>query len=144
MIALIIKGFLFAGLLMYAAATDIKRREIDDWVWVTILIVSLIGTGGSFWGAVITALPFFIPALVKSGSIGGGDVKLMLACGAVLGVWGGLGQIIIALSLVTLFAFGIFIRKGFTACKKTTIPLAPFLCVGGIVAFIIKLWEVSN
>jgi len=134
---MIIKCLLFAVLLFYAAVTDIKRREINDWVCISILIVSLIGTGGSFWGAVITALPFFIPALVKDGSIGGGDVKLMFACGAVLGIWGGLAQIIFALTLVVLFSIGISLKKGLIACKKTAIPLAPFLCAGGIVSFII-------
>jgi leader peptidase (prepilin peptidase)/N-methyltransferase len=138
MIAVIIKGLLFAALLIYAAYTDIKRREIDDWVCVSVLIVSLIGTGGSFWGAVITALPFFIPALIKGGSIGGGDVKLMFACGAVLGVWGGMGQTVIALLFVAVFALSISITKGLKACKKTAVPLAPFLCAGGIFVYTIK------
>ena len=137
MIIAVIKGLLFASLLVYAAATDIKRREIDNFVPVSIIIVSLIGTGGSFWGAVITVLPFFIPALVKGGSIGGGDIKLMFACGAVLGVWGGIGQTVIALSLVAVFSIAILFYKGCTACKKTAIPLAPFLCAGGIVSYII-------
>jgi leader peptidase (prepilin peptidase)/N-methyltransferase len=136
-ITIIIKGLLFAALLIYAAYSDIKRREVDEWVSISILIVSLIGTGGSFWGAVLTALPFFIPALLKSGSIGGGDIKLMFACGAVLGVWGGLGQTVIALTLVAVFSLGMLITKGFTAYKKTAIPLAPFLCAGGILSFIL-------
>jgi len=137
MIITIIKGLLFAALLVYAAVSDIKRREVDNWVCVAVLIVGLIGSGGSFWGAVITALPFFIPALFKGGGMGGGDVKLMFACGAVLGVWGGLIQTVLALSLAGVFSFGILFKKGFTACKKTAIPLAPFLCAGGIAAYII-------
>jgi len=136
MIITIIKGLLFAFLLVYAAISDIKRREVDDWVWVSILIVSLIGSGGSFLGAVITALPFFFPAFLKGG-IGGGDVKLMLACGAMLGIWGGLMQTVLALTLAAVFALGILIKKGFAACKKTAIPLAPFLCAGGILSYII-------
>lgn len=137
MIAVILKGALFSALLIYSAVTDIRRREVDDWVCVAILVVSLIGPGGSFWGAVIAALPFFIPALIKGGSIGGGDVKLMFACGAVLGVWGGLGQVVIALSVVAVFSLGVLLTKGITACKKTAIPLAPFLCAGGIASYII-------
>lgn len=134
---IIIKGLLFSALLVYASVTDIKRREIDDWVWVSILIVSLIGTGGSFWGAAVTALPFLIPALIKSGAIGGGDIKLMFACGAVLGVWGGLAQTVIALLLVTLISCVILLKKGHKAFKNTAIPLAPFLCAGGICSFVI-------
>ena len=133
----IFKGLLFTSLLIYAAVTDMKRREIDGWVCLSILIVSLIGSDGSFWGAVITALPFLIPALIKSGSIGGGDVKLMFACGAVLGVWGGLLQTILALLLAAAFSLRILLKKGFALYKKTAIPLAPFLCAGGVVAFII-------
>ena len=136
-ITAIIKGLLFSGLLVYAAVSDIKRREVDDWVSISILIVSLIGSGGSFMGAVITALPFFIPALVKGGSIEGGDVKLMFACGAILGVWGGMAQTITGLFIAALFGLSILITKGKKAYKKTRIPLAPFLCAGGILSYII-------
>ena len=137
MTTLIIKGTLFAALLIYAAVTDIKRREVDDWVCVSILIVSLIGTGGSFWGAVFTALPFFIPAMLKGGSIGGGDVKLKFACGSVLGVWGGTLQTVLALLPVVLVMLAVILTKGRKACNKTAIPLAPFMCAGGIASYII-------
>jgi leader peptidase (prepilin peptidase)/N-methyltransferase len=63
----------------------------------------------------------------------------MFACGAVLGVWGGLLHIVLALSLAAVFAFGIFIKKGFNACKKSAIPLAPFLCAGGVMAYAITM-----
>ena len=136
MIITIFKGLLFAFLLVYAAVSDMKRREVDDWVWVSILIVSLVGSGGSFLGAVITALPFFIAAVFPNDRMGGGDFKLMFACGAVLGVWGGIAQIIIGLSLGVLVS-GIYCLLTKRNPKETAIPLAPFLCAGGIAAFII-------
>ncbi|MDR1320669.1 MAG: A24 family peptidase [Gracilibacteraceae bacterium] len=132
----VVKGVVFAALLIRAAATDIKRREIDDWLCASILALSLAGPGGSLWGAALTALPFFIPALVKPGSIGGGDIKLMFACGAVLGVWGGLLQAALALSLIALFALITSLKKGFSA-GKIALPLAPFFCTGGIASYII-------
>ena len=135
MIVTIIKGLLFTALLVYAAVTDIRRREIDDWVCVSVLIVSLIGTGGSFGGAVITALPFFIPAILKSGSVGGGDIKLMFACGAVLSIWGGITQIVVGLSFAVLYGLILRISKGYKL-KETQIPLAPFLCAGGIAGYL--------
>lgn len=134
---MIIKGLLFTSLLIYASYTDIKKREIDNCVCVTILVVSLIGNNGSFWGLVLTALPFLIPALIKGDSIGGGDVKLMGACGAVLGVWGGVAQTVIALLIASVYGLLIIISKGCKAYKQKQIPLAPFLCVGGICSFII-------
>ena len=114
----IIKGIFFSALLIYAAVTDIKRREIENFAPVSILIVSLIGTGGSFGGAVTTMLPFFIPAALKTENVGGGDIKLMFACGAVLGVWGGMAQIIAGLALAALYGLFLLIVKGYTAYKK--------------------------
>ena len=134
MTIIVIKGLLFAALLVHAAYTDIKWRQIDNRVWIGIIIVSIIEADGSLSGAILTALPFFMPAVIKQGSIGGGDVKLMFACGSVLGVWGGLAQTIIGLSAAAVFSISII---GWKACKETTIPLAPFLCAGGIVSYII-------
>jgi leader peptidase (prepilin peptidase)/N-methyltransferase len=135
LIASAVKGLLFAALLVCAAVTDIRRREIDDWVWVSILAVSMIGAGVSLLGAVTTALPYFIPMCMKKGAMGGGDVKLMFACGAVLGTWGGGVQSILGLSLVVLFSLGVLFRKGLAAARKTPLPLAPFLCIGGIASY---------
>ena len=137
MIAVIIQGILFSALLIYATATDIKKREIDNSVCVLILIVSLIANNGSFWGLLLTGLPFFIPAYLKSGSIGGGDIKLLGACGAVLGVRGGILQTLIGLSLASIYGLFVLITKGCKAYKQQQIPLAPFLCVGGICSFLI-------
>ncbi|MCL2253587.1 MAG: A24 family peptidase [Lachnospiraceae bacterium] len=143
---IIIKGLLFSSLLIIASITDIKRREIDNFIPVSILVISLIGYGGSFSGAMITALPFFIPAIGKDNSIGGGDVKIMFACGALLGIGGGFLQTVIALPLALLFSLGIVIKKRYNPPgnretlkpeKRIVIPLAPFLCVGGILSYII-------
>jgi leader peptidase (prepilin peptidase)/N-methyltransferase len=133
MTVVILKGVMFAALLICAAVTDIKHREVDGWVCAAILIVSLIGSGGSFWGAVTAALPFFIASVFSDNRMGGGDIKLMFACGAVLGVCGGLLQSILGLSLAALFSLGAILQK---RAAKTAIPLAPFLCAGGIAAFI--------
>jgi leader peptidase (prepilin peptidase)/N-methyltransferase len=95
----------------------------------------LIGTGGSFGGAVLTALPYYIAAFF-SNRMGSGDIKLMFACGAVLGIWGGAAQTIIGLSFAGLFGLLLKFTKGQKA-KETSLPLAPFLCAGGIASYIL-------
>jgi leader peptidase (prepilin peptidase)/N-methyltransferase len=82
------------------------------------------------------ALLLALPAWVRPGSVGMGDVKLA----ALLGF--GLGQAVItALFLGSLAAvpvsLWILARRGLEA-RKATIPLGPFLAAGGILAMFIS------
>ena len=108
---LIVKGSLFAALLITAAVWDMRKRQIPDGIPLVILPVGIIGlsfTGllSSLIGAILTALPYFLASvLVKKKdrlAVGGGDVKLMAGCRFILGVWGGILQSILALSLAVL------------------------------------------
>jgi Flp pilus assembly protein protease CpaA len=70
----------------YAAYTDIKRREIDDWVSVAILVysilVDLILRRETFILSFFCAFTIFISLYLVyliAKSIGGGDVKLLTA-----------------------------------------------------------------
>ncbi len=134
---IIFQGFVFLILLLIASITDLKRREIDNFICVGILIVALIHNG-SFLGVFTTSLPFFIFALIDENGVGGGDIKLLGACGGVLGVVGGMYQIVISLSLVVLYSLLILILKGKKEYKNLRVPLAPFLCVGGTLSFIFE------
>lgn len=85
--------------------------------------------------AVGAAVVLGLPAFVRPGSIGMGDVKLAFLLGA------GLGQAVItALFLGSLAAvpaaLWILARRGFDA-RKETIPLGPFLAAGGILALFV-------
>jgi leader peptidase (prepilin peptidase) / N-methyltransferase len=81
------------------------------------------------------ALVMAIPAFVRPGSIGMGDVKLALLIGF------GLGQAVIsALFLGSLasvpVALWILAKRG-SAGRKETIPLGPFLAAGAILALFV-------
>jgi prepilin peptidase CpaA len=79
-----------AGLI--ACGFDLKWRKIPNWLTISALILGLGGHAvfgwesgaGALWGCltglVLLAIPFI------AGGIGGGDVKLMMALGAFLGV----------------------------------------------------------
>ena len=136
------KGILLTVFLMMAAAWDMKNREIPDFIPISIIAVGLIGITlsalpAAICGLIITALPYFVAAVaVRRGSfaIGGGDIKLMAACGFVLGIWGGVLQSMVSLTLVVIAgAVVAAVRK--KKFSEVQIPLAPCFCAGGILSF---------
>lgn len=139
----LVKGLLFTSLLVIASIHDIRTREVPNW-----LPLALIGSGllqlqliPALIGLVSTGLPYLLAAVITNGKIGGGDMKLMAACGFVLGPIGGLLQSIIGLTFVLLFAIGIAFRSGLQTAKQTALPLVPFLAAGGLLTFIRLYWS---
>lgn len=120
-----------------------KKREIPDLIPLALLPVGCIGITvytlpAALLGAAVTALPYFIAAVaVKRGgfAIGGGDIKLMVGCGFVLGVWCGIVQSIAALTAAVLAgAIAAVVKK--KKYREIQIPLAPCFCAGGILAYL--------
>src|SRR5512141_6506 len=76
-----------------AAVSDLCWRRIPRWLTTATLVVGLAYQAwhGGFWAALLAAFLGFSIGLLffRMGAIGGGDVKLMAALGAVLGltVW---------------------------------------------------------
>lgn len=130
---LIIKGYIFALALIMAAYHDADTKEISDAVHMLILLTALIRLQpvNAIAGLTITMVPFLIVALLKEGSIGGGDVKLMGACGFLLGVPGGL--LASAVGLALAIVVNLVLRKG----KTESFALAPYLAVGSFAAYLI-------
>lgn len=144
--AAILKGLLFFVLLTVAACRDLKVREIPNWIPFLLLCTGFIGIHplNSCLGLVLTGLPYFLAAvLVRRGDgIGGGDWKLMSACGFVLGVWGGILQSVISLTLAVLSGCAAaLVRK--KAIKEIRLPLAPFFCAGGILTFAVLTFSAA-
>lgn len=125
-----------AGFLGYGAWTDLRRREIPEWVpWV----IGLGGFGYNLasshgWGAIlglaiggVTLLPWLLNYL------GGGDVKLFMALGLAL------GPAVLVLMGLTLVLAGLIGLVGLVRHKASfAMPLAPvmwlslFLFWGGL------------
>lgn len=127
---LMVKGCLFAMLLIVASYIDIKTRTIPDWIHVLIMLVALIDIDwvDSLIGFALVPLPFFIMACVKEGSIGGGDVKLVGACGFYFGFIDGIQGI--TLSLIIVITTMIFYITKDTLNKLDGFPFAPYLTIG--------------
>lgn len=142
----ILKGLFFSVLLTVAAYRDLKTREIPDRIPVLLLCTGFIGIHplDSCLGLVLTGLPYFLAAVLvrHGGGIGGGDWKLMSACGFVLGVWGGILQSVISLTLAVLAGCAAaLIRK--KPIKEIRLPLAPFFCAGGILSYAVLTFSAA-
>ena len=143
------KGALFSALLLTAAVWDIRRREIPDWIPLFIFLTGIpqMNPPDAFSGLVLTGLPYLLAAVLsykgEDFSIGGGDIKLMAACGFILGVWGGILQSIAALTLSLAVGIGICIYRGSKKLNTVTLPLAPFFCAGGIFSYCALLFSAA-
>ena len=136
MTPLIVKGALFGLLLLSAAVWDMRSREIPNLIPALLLLCGLIGFRPAASAAGLFLVFLLTAVLIKRDgfAIGGGDVKLMGACGFVLGVWPGLIQTVLSLSLAVL--------AGLVECclqkrplSMVRLPLAPFFCFGGVSAY---------
>lgn len=136
---ILFKSIIFSLALSYGAYRDIRTREIPDAVPLILFVTGCIGFSPLFSiaGVLITGLPFLIAALRSSNAMGGGDIKLMAACGFVLGPWGGILQTVFGLTLALLFTLIRAIFQGKKIERKEQIPLAPFLGAGGILSYLI-------
>jgi len=134
----------FVAVLAILAAIDLEHGVIPNRILVPAGCALLIAQIAFFphqaaeWilAGLGAGLVLLIPALVKRGALGMGDVKL----GTFLGV--GLGKAVIGgLLLGSLaavpFALAILVRHG-TAGRKERIPLGPFLAVGGLLALLLS------
>lgn len=130
----IVQLAIFSMILIYAAIIDLKTRIIPDHIPVLIILIRLIDMEhiSPVLGLVLVPLPYFIMALLKENSIGGGDIKLMGACGFYLGLQAGYVASILGLlfAIITHLACGVISNKK----MNKSIPLAPYLGTGCLIA----------
>lgn len=123
-----LRDILLCHMLILAGAADIATREIPDRFHLLIVLTGLIGFRpvSALSGFLLVPLPFLIAAL-KTGKIGGGDVKLMAASGFALGVFDGFRMMFWGLLTALLWHL---IVDG----EKDSLPLVPFLAFGCFVS----------
>jgi leader peptidase (prepilin peptidase) / N-methyltransferase len=134
---LIMKGFLFALLLILAGYIDQKTHEIPNELCVLILLdgLILISPVRALIGLFVVSLPMLILGVVLKGGVGGGDIKLMAACGVVLGPMGVMEGVLISSMLLLLFLLIRLIRiKQFSKMNA----MAPYFAVGCFIAYLLE------
>jgi leader peptidase (prepilin peptidase)/N-methyltransferase len=129
---------IFAVVLVVLAVVDYRTRRLPNvivlptaaFVLVAQIVLEPQRALEYLAAAAGASLFLLVPALLKPEGLGMGDVKLALLLGAAL------GRSVVAALLIGLVAAGlvgaaILIRSGWSA-RKTTIPLGPFLALGGL------------
>ncbi len=135
----LIQGVILCLILLYAANSDIRTREVADGISVMTAITALIGTEFTdipmmFLSAILITLPQLLIAVLKPNCYGGADIKLMATCAFMLGVWKGLFAII---GLLLAVICTLIIRKVLKKNVKESFALIPYLAVGSMLAFFI-------
>lgn len=125
----IVKGCLFIQLLIYAGYRDQRTREIPDWLPICVALCGLINfnPADSLLGALAVFTVLMIPTLLFD-SFGGGDIKLLTACGFTLGIPGAMIASVLSLSLFSI----VHLNKSH---RSSRYPLAPFIAVGCFLTF---------
>ena len=100
---MVIKGFLFAQVLIFAGFYDTKVKIIPDTVHFLIIAISIININPvhAIAGLLAGFLPFLLVGIV-CGGIGGADIKLMGASGLVLGCWGVMAASVLGLTIALI------------------------------------------
>jgi len=130
-------------LLLVASLWDIRKRIIPDELVSLILCAGMLAFTPIKLAGLLLGLPLLIAAINKEGGMGGGDIKLTASCGFVLGLSAGCEGLIMGLSAALLYHLIIqSIRKlkhmNAPATGKVLLPLAPFLSVGFLIAYLIN------
>lgn len=121
-------------ILIWATYTDIKSRVIPDkliFIGLCYYLVLRIGYADQPYfhyllGMIAGASILYVCALIRPGSFGGGDIKLLAVVGAALGWQESLIFLCLLLGLAWVFAI---VRLIISRNNKRQIPLAPFFLI---------------
>lgn len=135
--ASVLQGTLFLIGLMSAAWTDLRRRQIYDLSGIVIAGAGLISFSPAHLLGLLLSVPFLLAS--NRGRGGMGDAFLIAASGFLLGFLRGVAGLVLALLLYCLFYLVVVIVRTLRGAERPpeSYPLAPFLAVGFITAYII-------
>lgn len=128
----------FFTVLSLAAIFDLCKREIPDCLSILLICSSLLTEDGIMIGGIAPALLLMVVG-ITTGGIGGGDIKVVAACGLVTGLWKTFTGLFISLCLLLLFHLGKSVymkinKKKKIAEKEQAYPLVPFMLLGMLIS----------
>lgn len=137
----LIAALLFISMLVIITVSDIAYMLIPDKILlfflVPLVVVRIFSPLNPWWdsivGAVIGFGLLFLIALLSKGGMGGGDIKLFLVIGVVLGVTDTLLTLFLASVIGTVI--GTFALKKANKGRKTPIPFGPSIAIAAILAY---------
>ncbi len=131
---------LFFAILIVVSFIDYDTMHVPDRMHVFIICLALVKMAiypknilFMLVGAVIISIPMLIIALITNG-FGGADIKLMAACGLLLGAKSIVVAFVVAVFLMGSFGVVLVIRKLlFKRNYNSKIPFCPALSFGCII-----------
>jgi prepilin signal peptidase PulO-like enzyme (type II secretory pathway) len=146
--------FIFS-LLIVISVYDLRHKIIPDKLVFLFIIISFLsifinysGFGHFFVLPTITdliagpilSIPFVFLWLFSKGKLMGlGDGKLILGIGWLLGLYTGLGAVILSFWIGTIISLSIMYLSKKKMNMKTEIPFAPFLIISTLIVFLFSL-----
>lgn len=130
---------LFICILAVVTFQDIAGMEIENWCHAAIAALAFVSVhcfgsptiSSCIVGAFCVSVPMLLITLLSKGAFGGGDIKLMAACGIFLG-----REVIVISAVIALFlggAYSLFLLAAGRAGRRTSFAFGPFLCLGMVV-----------
>ena len=134
----------------FIIAVDCRTKRIPNWTCLFVFVSGLFlefvfrgwtGLGAALIGGLLGFVAFLIPYL--RGGMGGGDVKLMAAFGALLGGWKPTFIAILVTGIVggVLASLYLLYKAASRSKPEDSLPYGPAICIGSIIALI---FEASN
>jgi leader peptidase (prepilin peptidase)/N-methyltransferase len=134
--------FVFFELLMVISFVDYDTMQIPDKFVITAFLIGIL----SFFcmpelsliermvGIFIISVPMLLLVILIPGAFGGGDIKLMGACGILLGWKLELVATVIAIVIAGVYAIGLLCQR--KKKMQEHFAFGPFLCMGIVIAIL--------
>lgn len=135
------KALVMTVILIIISVIDLRHRIIPDFMVAIALVIGIIfaimtkaSVIDTLLGMVCGGGLLFLLALVPN-AMGGGDIKIMFAIGAFLGINRTLWALLLAFSLSSIISIVLIVFK--IKGTKDYIPFGPFLALGSFISFLI-------
>jgi leader peptidase (prepilin peptidase)/N-methyltransferase len=139
-----VKAAAMTGILIIISFVDLRHRIIPNFMVIITLVIGILFSffsGSSFIDIILGMLAgggiLFLLALIPN-AMGGGDIKLMFAIGAFLGLYRTLWAIALAFILSSVISIGLILLK--IKGTKDYIPFGPFLSLGSFISLLIETY----
>ena len=138
-------GITFAAVLWILAWIDVRRRVVPAWgpgliaaLSAVRILSGILAPSSAAAGFLLMGGTVFLLA-VATGGIGGGDIKLLGACGAFLGLLPGANLLFLSFFLSGIFSAGLLILPIFVGNagvpKIRELPFVPFIALAASLIF---------
>jgi len=123
--------------------TDLRFRRIPNWACGVLFLAGVVASGfeqglsgilwslGGAWAGLLAFLIFY-----ALGGMGGGDIKLMAACGSLIGLRGLPVAIVLSAGIGGIIAVATLLFARLRSKSAETIPYAPAIVAGSLLALL--------